>query len=61
MIGKLGKDTFGEEFLEIMEQENINSSFILKDTNFSTGVGILILDQDNKIKALKSLESTGFI
>lgn len=46
MVGKLGTDNFGDEFLNVLNKENINTSCILRDAHHPTGVGSVSLDKD---------------
>lgn len=46
MAGKLGKDGFGDEMLETLDKEKINTQFILRDETDSTGVGFITLEQN---------------
>lgn len=39
MIGRLGKDSFGETFLSIMAEEGIDCSHVVVDEDLGTGVG----------------------
>jgi ribokinase len=48
MAGKLGEDMFGEEMRSVMEQEKINTRYILADENSSTGVGSIVLDKNGQ-------------
>ncbi|KKI90167.1 ribokinase [Bacillus sp. SA1-12] len=51
MIGKLGLDQFGEEFIDTLKKEKINTQFILQDEQYATGVGFVTLEKngDNRI------------
>lgn len=46
MVGALGDDKFGDEFLKIMSEENINAEFVFKDNVLATGVGLITLEND---------------
>jgi ribokinase len=48
MAGKLGEDMFGEEMRSVMEQEKIDTRYILADENSSTGVGSIVLDKNGQ-------------
>lgn len=39
MIGEVGKDLFGDNFLKLFEEEGIDTSYILRTDKASTGVG----------------------
>lgn len=45
MVGKVGTDPFGDEFLTTLKAEGINTAYILRDTQHPTGVGSITLDQ----------------
>jgi ribokinase len=44
MVGKLGEDPFGDDMLQAMEDESINTKHILRDEEKSTGVGSVTID-----------------
>jgi ribokinase len=44
MMGKVGTDQFGEAFLEIMDREGIDHSFVQQDVSTSTSLGIPMID-----------------
>lgn len=44
MAGKLGEDLFGDQFLAVLEEEGICTKHILRDSEASTGVGSIVLD-----------------
>src|SRR5699024_1596954 len=46
MIGKLGNDQFGDEFLDILNNENIDTQNIIRDSDNSTGIGNVIVEDD---------------
>lgn len=41
MAGKVGEDKYGEDFLQILNEEGINTGFIEKDSRYATGVGFV--------------------
>jgi len=51
MIGKVGADQFGTAFMDIMERESINHSFVIQDRSTTTSLGIPMIDPqgDNSI------------
>lgn len=51
MVGKVGKDEFGDEAISILQKEGVNTDFILRDPNHPTGVGSVTLERngDNRI------------
>lgn len=46
MVGKVGSDLFGDEFLETLKNEGINTANILRDTQYPTGVGSITLEKN---------------
>lgn len=46
MVGKVGTDPFGEEALATLRNENVNTQFMLKDNEHSTGVGFVTVEED---------------
>jgi ribokinase len=44
MVGKLGRDGFGQEMLETLRGEDINCDHILLDDKAATGVGFVTID-----------------
>ena len=51
MVGRLGNDLFGDQFLEKFSTEVINTEFVIQDTENGTGVGMPLIDAsgDNSI------------
>lgn len=51
MVGKVGKDEFGDEAISILQREGVNTDYILRDPNHPTGVGSVTLERngDNRI------------
>jgi ribokinase len=51
MIGRLGNDQFGSQFLAAMQAENIDASHVVIDDTIGTGVGAPFVDEsgDNSI------------
>lgn len=41
-MGKVGKDSFGEGFVALLQQESVNNHGILFTKNLSTGVGFIV-------------------
>jgi ribokinase len=46
MVGKLGDDFFGDEFQAVLHKEGIQTKHILRDSQASTGVGFITLDEN---------------
>lgn len=46
--GRLGKDAFGEEFLETMKQELIDTEHVLIDDKAPTGIGSIVLEANGE-------------
>ena len=51
MVGRLGDDLFGYQFLDKFSDEKINTDFVIQDKNNGTGVGMPLIDAsgDNSI------------
>ena len=51
MVGRLGNDLFGDQFLEKLSEEGIKTDFVIQDTENGTGVGMPLIDAsgDNSI------------
>lgn len=51
MVGRLGNDLFGDQFLEKFSVEGIKTDFVIQDTENGTGVGMPLIDAsgDNSI------------
>jgi len=41
-MGKIGKDSYGEEFVSMIKQEGVNHQSVLYSENLSTGVGFIV-------------------
>jgi len=41
-VGKVGKDSYGEEFVDLMKQEGVNHQGLLFSAYLSTGVGFIV-------------------
>jgi ribokinase len=41
-VGKVGKDSYGQEFVDLMKQEGVNHHGLLFSANLSTGVGFIV-------------------
>lgn len=48
MIGRVGKDTFGSELMEIMKQEEIHTGYISQSESQSTGVASIVVDGEGE-------------
>ncbi|MGH3655673.1 MAG: ribokinase [Micromonosporaceae bacterium] len=46
MIGRLGKDLYGEEFLQLLESEGIDAAQVRRDADLGTGVGLPVVEPD---------------
>ncbi|MFC4618215.1 ribokinase [Camelliibacillus cellulosilyticus] len=51
MAGKVGNDPFGNEAMETLIKEKVDTHYILRDDAYPTGVGSIVLDEngDNRI------------
>ena len=54
MIGRVGTDNFGDELLKNLSAEDVDSQFVVKDTEMGTGVAMITVDAngDNTIVAV---------
>ncbi|WP_256700701.1 ribokinase [Paenibacillus sp. P46E] len=48
MIGRVGKDAFGNELLEVMRQEQIHTEHIGQSETLSTGVASIVVDGEGE-------------
>ncbi len=46
MIGRLGRDLFGDSFLAEFGKENIDTSFVIRDAEVGTGIASPVIDAD---------------
>jgi ribokinase len=46
MIGRLGKDLYGEEFLDVLATEGIDATEVRRDPQHGTGVGLPVVEPD---------------
>ncbi|MGP4079929.1 ribokinase [Pseudalkalibacillus sp. R45] len=46
MVGMLGNDRFGDDILDELQNNQINTKFILRNDGSSTGVGFVTLEED---------------
>lgn len=46
MVGKVGSDNFGDEFLHTLKKENIDTKHIERDLTHPTGVGSITLEEN---------------
>lgn len=43
-VGRVGKDNFGEAFIQLCKSEQINADFVFQSTSLPTGAGFIICD-----------------
>ncbi|WP_256702120.1 ribokinase [Paenibacillus sp. P32E] len=48
MIGRVGKDAFGSELLEVMRQEHIHTEHIGQSETLSTGIASIVVDGEGE-------------
>jgi ribokinase len=48
MIGKVGADQFGAVFMEIMQEEGIDHTFVIQDSTTTTSLGIPMIDPNGE-------------
>lgn len=46
MVGRLGQDPFGDQFMALMQAEGISTDFIVRDPVVGTGVASPVVDDD---------------
>lgn len=46
MVGRLGKDQYGEEFLALLDTEGIDATGVRRDPHLGTGVGLPVVEPD---------------
>jgi ribokinase len=44
MVGKLGKDSFGEETIKNFEENNVGSKFVIQTEEAPSGTATIIVD-----------------
>ncbi|XMB71665.1 ribokinase [Mycoplasmatota bacterium WC30] len=50
MIGSVGSDVFGQNLIDTLEKSGVDTHFVNKVNNISTGIaGIIVIDGDNRI------------
>jgi len=56
MIGKVGNDSFGDEIIDALISNQVETSNILRDSNYTTGIGSVTLDEqgNNRIIVVPS-------
>src|SRR5437660_6452677 len=47
MIGRVGTDTYGDNFFPVLTHEGIDSTYITRDTTVGTGVSLLIVSSES--------------
>lgn len=54
IIGKLGSDEFGDALLNVLNNEGVNTKFVLRDAKVPTGVALINLDKsgNNRISVV---------
>lgn len=45
MIGRVGKDAFGEALLETVARDGVNTSFLFRDPDAASGVALITVDE----------------
>jgi ribokinase len=43
-IGRTGNDLFGEQVIKVLQQDNINTSYVIKDKNLTSGITSISVD-----------------
>lgn len=52
LLGKVGKDVFGERIVSSLSQEGVNTDHVIKDPKLPTGMGLVILNYQGANRAL---------
>ena len=45
-VGRVGTDGFGKEVLQIVSQQNVDTSLVLKDPEHGTGIAVISVDEN---------------
>ena len=45
-IGRVGTDGFGEEVLQIVSEQNVDTSLVMKDPDHGTGIAVISVDKN---------------
>ena len=45
-VGRVGKDNFGEAFLQLCKDEQVNTRYVFQSSNLPTGAGFIICDDN---------------
>jgi ribokinase len=45
-VGRVGTDGFGEEVLQIVSEQNVDTSLVLKDPEHGTGIAVISVDEN---------------
>ncbi|MCB2210406.1 ribokinase [bacterium] len=48
MVGRVGNDNFGDTLIQGLVEDNIKTSFVIKDTNVATGVAMIAVAADGE-------------
>ncbi|WP_135553778.1 ribokinase [Paenibacillus cymbidii] len=48
MIGKLGKDPFGDDFRDVLRQEGIDDTHVRTDERHATGIGSIVVEESGE-------------
>ncbi len=48
MVGCIGNDSFGKDFLEMMKKENLDTKYIKISDTFPTGCSLIVLDKSGQ-------------
>lgn len=46
LVGKVGDDRYGQEFLDLLHEENIDTRHVSRDLEHGTGVGLPVVEED---------------
>jgi len=48
LIGKVGRDVFGEKLLKNLKKFGVNINYIFKDTSVSTGMALIVINKEGE-------------
>lgn len=52
LLGRVGRDIFGEKIIASLSQGGVNTDYIIKDSFSATGVGLVVVDYQGRNSAL---------
>jgi ribokinase len=43
-IGRTGNDLFGEQIIQVLQQDNIDTSYVIRDKTMASGISSIVVD-----------------